>query len=100
MTHQTLHEKALSLSQTYLRSEGELLGILTTMLEGNSFLSLGYKGLWDYCHRALKLSESQSTYFDKVAKKSITVPELKKEIQSGNLSLSKARRIEPVVTQE
>ena len=100
MNTSLLHEKALSLSQTYRQSESELLGILIEMQKRNSFSELDYPNLFSYCVMALKLSEAQACYFSKVAKKSEEVPALKAAIDDGTLSLSQARRVVPVITQE
>jgi hypothetical protein len=46
------------------------------------------------------LSEAQAFYFKSVAEASMKAPQLKEAVQSGELSLSLARRIAPVITQE
>ncbi len=97
-SHQSLHESAKRLAREYLVTEGELLKVLVEMLKNGSVLVLGYKNTFDYVQRGLKLSEAQSYYFSKVAQKSIEVPQLQHAITSGELSLSQARRIVPVVT--
>ena len=48
--------------------------------------------------KALKLSEAQASYFSRVSRKSLEVPALQAAITQGKLSLSQARRIEPVIT--
>ena len=53
MNTSLLHEKALSLSQTYRQSESELLGILIEMQKRNSFSELSYPSLFSYCVIAL-----------------------------------------------
>ena len=57
-------------------------------------------GIFDYCERALRLSRAQAYYFKSVAEKSEEIPELKAAIDQGDVSLSQARRIIPVVTKE
>lgn len=96
----TLHELALGLAKTYLSSEKKLLNVLIEMREQKSFASLGYTGIFSYCVHALGFSESQASYFSSVARKSEEVPELKKAIDSDELTLSKARRIVSVITPE
>ncbi|MFM8313494.1 MAG: hypothetical protein ACKOA8_04350 [Deltaproteobacteria bacterium] len=61
------------------------------------FIELNTTGIFDYCERALNLSRAQSYYFKSVAEKSEEVPELKKSIVQGTLTLSQARRIVPVI---
>jgi hypothetical protein len=93
-----LHEKALRLAETYRTTESELLDILMRMQAANLLVAMGYSGIYSYCTQALKLSEAQACYFSKVARKSVEVPALKQAIEEGVLTLSQARRIEPVIT--
>ena len=95
-----LHTKAKALAKTFKTSEQELLGVLMEMQEKNLFLALKYKHLFDYVERGLELGESQAGYFHRVAQKSRVVPELKVAVTSGEITLSQARRIAPVITQE
>ena len=92
-----LHRKAKSLSRVYLNSEAELLGTLMAMVEENLLVRLGYTGVFDYVTKELKISESQSGYFQRVAQKARVIPELKQAVLSGALSLSRARRIVGVI---
>jgi hypothetical protein len=70
------------------------------MRRGRVFAELNYSGIFDYCERALKLSRAQAFYFKTVAEKSEEVPEIKAAVVQGELTLSQARRIAPVVTKE
>jgi hypothetical protein len=92
--------QAKALTKEYLRTEGELLSLLIEMKTTGAILALGYSGVYDYCHRGLLLSEAQAYYFKSVADASIRAPKLKEAVETGNLSLSLARRIAPVITQE
>ena len=62
------------------------------------FAELNYSGVFDYCLRRLGFSKEQSYYYKKVAEVSVRVPELKTAIVEGELSLSSARRIAPILT--
>ena len=95
-----LHERALGFAKDYLRSEKELMGILIEMDEKKMWASLNYTGVFNYCVKALSFSESQASYFSSIVRKSREVPELAQAISKGELSVSKARRIVPVVTKE
>ncbi len=95
-----LHNKAKALAKTYKTSEQELLGVLMEMQEKNLFLALGYKHLFHYVCDGLELGESQASYFNRVAQKARVVPELKTAVLTGEISLSQARRIVPVITPE
>jgi hypothetical protein len=95
-----LDEKAKTLAKEYLRTEAELLLVLMDMKRKRAFAELNYAGIFDYCERALKLSRAQAFYFKTVADKSEEVPEIKSAVIQGELTLSQARRIAPVVTKE
>jgi hypothetical protein len=95
-----LHLKALEAAKHYQASEVSLLQILEQIDREKVYLVMGYNSLFIYCVEALRLSESQSYSFMTVCRKSKEVPELKKEIENGGLTLSKARRIVPVLTKE
>ncbi|MBI4402817.1 MAG: hypothetical protein HY537_01575 [Deltaproteobacteria bacterium] len=98
MQAKQLHEKAVSFSKSYLQSEKELLSVLIEMQSKKYYLVLGYTGVFNYCMKALGFCESQAAYFSSVVKKTKEVPELKKAIDAGILSVSKARRIVSVIT--
>jgi hypothetical protein len=95
-----LDAQAKTLAKEYLRTEGELLLVLMDMKRKRVFAELNYSGIFDYCERALKLSRAQAFYFKTVADKSEEVPEIKSAVIQGELTLSQARRIAPVVTKE
>ena len=100
MTAMELDTQAKGLAQYYLNTESKLLELLIKMKRQKTFLELNYTGIFDYCERALKLSRAQSYYFKSVAEKSEEVPEIGEAISQGNLTLSQARRIVPVITPE
>ena len=100
MTAMELDIKAKALARDYLITESKLLELLIKMKRQKTFLELNYTGIFDYCERALKLSRAQSYYFKSVAEKSEEVPEIRDAISLGNLTLSQARRIVPVITPE
>ncbi|MBN8554885.1 MAG: HNH endonuclease [Deltaproteobacteria bacterium] len=95
-----LHIQALELSENYRTCEAKLLDVLIKIDHQKIYLDLGYPSLFQYCVDALKLSEAQSYSFMTVARKSKEVPELKTEIEAGRLSLSKARKIVPILKPE
>jgi len=92
--------KARALAKKYKQTEGELLEILIEMRKTKALLELGYTSIFDYCSRALKLSNAQSYYFQSVAEKSQEVPALKEAIQQGTITLSQGRRIVGKLTKE
>jgi len=96
MTH-PLHEKAMSLAGVYRHAEAQLLETLMQMAEARLFVALGYTGMWEYLVKELKISESQASYFQRVAQRARVIPELKEAVLSGRLSISVARRIVGVI---
>lgn len=75
-----------------------MIDILQKIDDQKIFLRLQYSSLFDYAVKALKLSEANASNFITVARKSKTVPELKNAIIAGEITVSKARKITPVIT--
>ena len=92
-----LHVKALEIAKDYRKLEADLLDILIQMEKTKVFKTLGYPSLFQYATQALKLADASAYNFITVARKSLEVPELKKQIILGNLSVSQARRVAPVL---
>ncbi|MBI4404498.1 MAG: HNH endonuclease [Deltaproteobacteria bacterium] len=95
-----LDNKAKALAADYLRTEAALLCVLMEMRRNRVFPELNCSGIFEYCERVLKLSKAQSYYFKSVADTSEKVPQLKQAVTQGDLSLSQARRIAPILTPE
>src|SRR5258708_6260947 len=93
-----IHEKALEVVGRFKRAESDLIEILQQADEHRVYLSFECKNLHEYTMRVLKLTESVAFNFIVVARKAKEVPQLKEVIDSGALSVSKARRITPVLT--
>jgi len=70
------------------------------MSRTRAFAELNYSGVYDYCLRRLGFSKEQSYYFKKVTEVSVHVPELKAAITQGELSISTARRIAPILNRQ
>lgn len=96
----TLHHKALRCVENCKRSDSELIDVLQEIDKEKAYLELGYSSLFTYASKGLKLSESDSYRYMKVARKSVEVPELKKAIVDGTLNVSQASRIAPVINNE
>ena len=60
----------------------------------------GYSSLWDYVHKALQYSESQTSDRVNAVRLIAKVPEVKKELEEGNLSLSTAAKLGSHVKRE
>ena len=97
---QKIHERALQVSSNHRQSEIELISLLQEMDKCRGYLYFEANSLFDYANRILQLSEATSSNLINVARKSIEVPALKEAIENGALSVSKARKIIPVLTIE
>ncbi len=95
-----IHERALVCAKRFLQAEAELLGIIQIIEAKKIFRDLGYSSVFHYATEALKLSDSQAYCFINVARKSKEVPELKKAITDGKITLSKAHKIVSVIHKE
>ena len=94
-----LHQEALEEVRTFHRSESRILDLLQKIDNARLYLEMGYPSLFKYSVGYLKLSEAQAWAFMTVARKSKEVPQLKTQIESGELSVSTAKRIVPVLEQ-
>jgi len=95
-----LHEQALQLAKIYKKTEIELVDVLQKIDLEKLFLKLGYTSLFEYCLKALGLPEGTCYNFINVARKAREFPELKQALQSGEILVSKARKITAVMTKE
>ena len=93
-----IHQKALEIAARYKRVEADLITVLQEIESSRVFVKMGYTSLFNYCVEALGLSESVAYNFVTVARKAREVPVLQSAIQNGSLSVSKARKIAPVLT--
>ena len=93
-----IHQKALEVAARFKRAEFDLISILQEVENLRVFIKLGYTSLFGYCVEALGLSESTASNFITVARKAREVPVLQSAIRAGTLSVTKARKIAPVLT--
>ena len=98
--HQALHERAVRCAKSLLKHEAELIEIILEVDREKLFRLLGYNSLFDYVVKALHISPGSAYGFTAVAKKSVTVPELKQAIDQGELNVNTARKIVSVITAE
>ncbi|MBI2604956.1 MAG: HNH endonuclease [Deltaproteobacteria bacterium] len=97
MKMQELHQRALEAARKFFQAEAELLDLIQKIDAQKGFRDLGYASLFSYAVDGLKFSESTALNLIGVARKAVQVPALKTEIQAGNLSVCKARKIVPVL---
>src|SRR5262245_31333602 len=94
-----LHVKAVSLVRNYLACEAQLIEVLQEIERDGLFRRMGFTSMHQYA-LSLGLSDAQAFTFVGVARKCEQVPELKAAIASGELSVSKAKRVLPVIKVE
>ena len=92
-----LHGEVLREIEAFHKSEARILDLLQKIDSERLYLELAYPSLFKYAVGYLKLTEAQAYAFMTVARKAREIPQLKTEIDNGNLSVSKARRIVPVI---
>jgi hypothetical protein len=97
---QTLHEKALQITKTYLRAESDLISILQAIEDCRGYRELSYRSLFEYSRQALGLSEAVSYNLITVARKAKVVPMLQEKLRTQEITLSNAKMIAPVLTSE
>ncbi len=97
MNKTTIHNLALVRANNYKRAESELLESIEHVDKERVYLEHGHTSTFGYVVNILKLSESVASNFMAVTRKSAQVPELRQAIQSGELTVSKARKITSVL---
>ena len=94
-----IHERALLAARRYKVAEIELIEVLQQVGEHRVFYHLNYNSLFQSAVQALGLSEEVAYIYINVSRKASEVPALKEEIKAGNISVSKAKIISPVLNQ-
>lgn len=97
---QQLHERALEAARRFKQAECDLVTIFQELDQTKAFARLGHASLFEYGVKALGLSEANTYAFIQVARKSREVPALMQAIQTGALTVSKAKKITSVITRE
>jgi hypothetical protein len=95
-----LHQKALDAVARLKVSEVHLIAVLQEVDAHRVYRCLGFSSLYRYCTEALGLSEAQAYNYIAVARKAVEVPALKAAVESGEITISKARRITSVINEE
>jgi len=93
-----LRARSLLLAQNLKQNYADLTAVLIAMHRQKLFVKHGFTGVFTYCQEELELSDAQSYYFQKVVQSAVNVPKLEAAVTSGELSLSQARRIVPVIS--
>jgi hypothetical protein len=94
----TLHAQALIAVKNFKEAEKTLQEILRKIDEQKAFYDLGYRSLMDYAISALGLSSDVAYNHCTVAKKSQVLPEVRKAVAEGVLTVSAVRHLAPILT--
>jgi 5-methylcytosine-specific restriction endonuclease McrA len=78
----------------------EILEILWEIERRKAFSDLGYEGLFTFCMRELKFSESQTFQRIQSMRALKQVPELKEKIESGAMSMTTVSQVQVYLRQE
>ena len=98
--YEVIHQNALQSARAYKKSEHSLLCAIQQVDAKKVYFKYGFKNLFEYGTRCLKLSEGTVYSFIRVAKKSVEIPEIKRAIEQGELTLSHAKTLTRVITEE
>ncbi len=96
----TLVATLLTMAVAERTSQVEILRYLSEIDERRLVLDLGYSGMWDFCRRALKFSESTSTRRINVARAGRQYPKLLTMLEDGRLTLCTAADLLPLLNSE
>ena len=100
MNFTELHNHGLEIVDRYKKSEAEVLSIFQKLDQTKTYLHYNCTSLFDYSIKFHKLSESVTLNFIAVSRRAVQLPELKAAIDTGDLTISKARKITSVITPE
>jgi hypothetical protein len=93
-----LHERGIAIVGRYKMSETEVLGVLQEQDKTKLYLKFNCKSLFEYSRKFHKMSEPVTLNFIAVSRRATQVPELKAAIETGELTVSAARKITSVIT--
>ncbi len=97
---QKIHDRAICAVKVYRQGQNDLIQTLQEMDRCHGYRDFHCKSLWQYCLEKLKLDESEASALIGIARKSCDVPELKKAVESGQIHVSNARQIVPVLNRD
>jgi 5-methylcytosine-specific restriction endonuclease McrA len=96
----SIHERALYRAKKYLVSEAELLESIIEVDQHKLYEKFGLQYLTPYCVTYMGLDETVAGVFVRIARKSQIIPELKQAIVDNEISISNARTIASVITNQ
>jgi len=100
ITIDSIHQRAIRAGRQFKRAESEVISVLQAVDGKRVFVKKGFSSITDYAIRVMGMSESTAAQFVYVSRKAVNIPEIKVAIDKGKLTVSQARRISSVITQE
>ena len=100
ISDEELHVQTLTASANEKQATLVLLEHLAEVDHRRLFALRGYSSLWEYVHKALGFSEAQTSDRVNAVRLISRVPEVKKELEVGNLSLTTAAKLGSHVRRE
>ena len=95
-----LHPKALAAAKNFKEAERALQEVLREIDERKVYYDLGYRSLMDYAISGLGLTPDVAYNHCTVARKSHELPEVRKAVADGVLTVAAVRHMAPVLTRE
>ncbi len=95
-----VHEHALFASREYKKAEHVLFEAVCEVDRYQVHAYFECSSLFEYCIKYLNISEAMACNMIAVARKSKQVPELKAAVMAGEVSVSTARKITPVINKD
>ena len=99
----SVHDLVKQLRQSLSCERAALADFLVALAELDRrrlYVELGYASAWDFCCRALGLSETATHYRLAAARQIQKQPELAEQIRSGSLCITTLAKLSPVLTDE
>ena len=97
---QTLHLKITQSVKEYRKQEAILIDLVLEADFTKFYLELGYSSLFEYLNLGQGISAATVSNLITVARKSVTIPEMKEAIANGDVGLAKLRKISSVINQQ
>jgi 5-methylcytosine-specific restriction endonuclease McrA len=95
-----IHEKAIQAAARFKLAESDLISIFQKPDETRAYLEKKHTSLFSYSVQVLGLSEDVTSNLITVSRKAKVIPALQAAIQNGEITVSKARKITPVISPE
>ena len=100
ISNDELHSLTLTASQNEKSATLILLEHLAEVDHRRLFAIWSCSSLWEYCHKILNYSEAQAYERASATRLMVKVPEVKKELEAGNLSLTTTAKLASHVARE